>query len=233
MAPEVFTEVKNNSTAELEKLISNRGSTYGFLARIYRVEVDQELLDQMARMGLSIKVDLPEISKGYRMLKGFLKHLTESITDLAVEYARIFLGAGVKYGDGAYPYESVYTSPKGLVMQEARDQVLKLYREEGLDRAEESTELEDHIAFELEFMSYLCQKTTEALKDGDKGGALGYLKKQKDFLEEHLMRWVPAFCDDVQRVARGDFYKAVAKITIGYLRMEQDLLGELVDEIQG
>lgn len=234
MVPEVFTEVKNFSTAELTKLISNRGSTYGFLARIYRVEVDQELLDQMARMGLSIKVDLPEISEGYRMLKGFLEHLTErTVTDLAVDYARIFLGAGAKSGDGAYPYESVYTSPEGLVMQDARDQVFKLYREEGLDRAEELNEPEDHIAVELEFMSYLCQKTTEALKDGDKGGALGYLKKQNDFLEEHLMRWVPAFCDDVQRVALGDFYKAVANITIGYLSMEKDLIGELVDEIQG
>ena len=226
--------MKNFSTAELEKLISNRGSTYGFLARIYRVEVDQELLEQMARMGLSVEVDLPEISEGYRMLKGFLEHPTGStLTDLAVEYARIFLGAGVKSGDGAYPYESVYTSPDRLVMQDARDQVLKLYREEGLGRAEEFNEPEDHIAFELEFMSYLCQKTTEALKDGDKGEALGYLKKQKNFLEEHLMRWVPAFCDDVQRLARGDFYKAVAKITIGYLSMEKDLIGELVDEIQG
>ena len=94
-------------------------------------------------------------------------------------------------------------------------------------------EPEDYIAFEMEFMAYLCQKTTEGLKDGDKGSALGYLRKQNDFLEKHLIPWVPAFCDDVQRVARGDFYKAVAKITIGYLGMEQDLIGELIDEIQG
>jgi len=111
--------------------------------------------------------------------------------------------------------------------------VLKIYREEGLDRAEEFNEPEDHVAFELEFMAYLCQKTTEVLKDGDKGSALGYLKKQQEFLEKHLVPWVPAFCNDVQRVARGDFYKAIAKITNGYLGMEQDLIGELVDEIQG
>ncbi|MFC2056741.1 molecular chaperone [Chloroflexota bacterium] len=224
--------MKNFSTAELEKLISNRGSTYGFLARIYRVEVDQELLEQMARMSLPVEVDLPEISEGYRILKSFLEHPTGgTLTDLAVDYARIFLAPGAR-GNAAYPYESVYTSPDRLVMQDARDQVVKLYREEGLGRAEEFNEPEDHIAFELEFMSYLCQKTTEALKDGDKGGASGYLKKQKNFLEEHLTCWVLAFCDDVQRLARGDFYKAVAKITIGYLNMEQDLIGKLVDEIQ-
>ena len=225
--------MKNFSTAELKKLISNRGSTYGFLARIYRVEVEQELLEQMDRMSLPVEVDLPEISEGYRMLKGFLEHLTGStLTDLAVDYAGIFLGAG-GMENRTYPYESLYTSPDRLVMQDARDQVLKLYREEGLDRAEEFNEPEDHIAFELEFMSYLCQKTTKALKDGDKSEALGCLKKQKGFLEEHLLPWVPPFCNDVQRLAQGDFYKAVAKITVGYLSMEKDLIGELVDEIQG
>jgi len=226
--------VENFSAVEFEKLISNRGSMYGFLARAYRVEVDQQLLDQMGKMDLSSEVDVSEISEGYRMLKGFPGHRREStLTDLAVEYARVFLGAGLGQGEGAYPYEPVYTSPDRLVMQEARDDVLKIYREEGLDRAEEFNEPEDHIAFELEFMAYLCQKTTEALKDGDKGSASGYLKKQKDFLEKHLIPWVPAFCNDVQRVARGDFYKAVAKITVGYLGMEQDLIGQLIDKIQG
>lgn len=216
--------------ASLATLVANRGSTYGFLARIYRAEVDQRLLDQMVKMDLAADIDEPEISEGYRMLKGFLGHLTEStVTDLAVEYATIFLG--VRRGDSACPYESVYTSPLRLVMQEARDQVLKIYREEGLDRAKEFHEPEDHIAFELEFMAYLCQKTTEALKAGDKVGASGHLNKQKDFLERHLMPWVPTFCTDVQRIAELDFYKAVAKITIGYLGMEQDVISELIEEI--
>ena len=79
---------------------------------------------------------------------------------------------------------------------------------------------------------YLCQKTTVALEVNDTGLALGYLKKQKRFLEEHLVVWVPAFCKDVQRIGRGDFYRAIAKLTTGYLRMEQELIGELVSEIK-
>src|SRR4030067_764756 len=110
----------------LIKLISNRSSMYGFLSRIYRAEVDQELLDQMARMALPARTDLPDISEGYQMLKSFLDHITEkTVTDLAVDYAGIFLGAGTTQ-NCAYPYESVYASPLRLVMQDARDQVLKL-----------------------------------------------------------------------------------------------------------
>ncbi len=216
----------------LNKLITNRNGMYGFLSRIYRTEVDQELLDQMSRMDLAINVDLPDISEGYLMLKGFFEHLTErTLTDLAVDYSGIFLGAG-ECQQCAYPYESVYTSPMKLVMQDARDQVLKHYRENGLGRAKEFNEPEDHIAFELEFMSYLCQKMAKALKANDKGLALGYLKKQQRFLQEHLAVWVPAFCRDVQRMARGDFYKAIAKITTGYLHMEEELMGELMAEIE-
>jgi len=230
---EVLTAVTDLSPAQIEQLTTNRSSMYGFLARIYRVEVDQGFLDQLARMDLSVDVDEPEISEGYRLLKGFLGHLAGSaLTDLAVEYARIFLGAGLARGDAAFPYESVYTSPDRLVMQEARDQVLKIYREERLDRAEAFNEPEDHVALELEFMAYLCQKTTEALKAGDKVGTLGYLTKQKDFLEKHLIPWVPTFCADIQRIAQRDFYKAVARITVGYLGMEQELIGELIEEIQ-
>jgi anaerobic sulfite reductase subunit A len=228
------TEVERFGSGEFEELITNRGSMYGFLARIYRVEVDQELLDQMVKMDLSVGVDEPEISVGYRMLKGFLEHLAGStLTDLAVEYARIFLGAGLGGGDGAYPYESVYTNPHRLVMQEARDQVLQIYREEGLDKAEEFVEPEDHITLELEFMAHLCQKTSEALKVGDKSATLSYLNKQKDFLEKHLIPWAPTFCADVERIAQTDFYKAVAKVSTGYLKMEQDLIGKLIDGIDG
>lgn len=224
--------MKTITSTEFEKITSDRGSTYGLLARLYKKEVDQQLLDQMAKMSLPEEVDAREIGEGYKRLKSYLAHVTaRTLTDLAVDYARIFIGAGAT-GNRTYPYESVYTSPHRLVMQDARDQVVRLYRDEGLEAEEEFTEPEDHVALELEFMAYLCQKTTEALKDENNSGALGYLKKQTDFVQQHLMPWVPTFCNDVRRLAREDLYRAVAMITEGYLSMEQDLIGELMDEIE-
>jgi putative dimethyl sulfoxide reductase chaperone len=216
----------------LKELIANRSDMYGFLARLYREEADQELLERMAEMEGPVKEGWPEINEGYRLLKNYLDRRTEkSVFDLATDYAGIFLVAGAK-GDCAYPYESIYTSPLRLVMQEARDQVLKLYRENGLEKSPESNEPEDHISCELEFMSYLCGKTVKALKANDKKPALGYLKKQKYFLEEHLGKWAPAFCQDIERIAEADFYKAVARITTGYLHLEQDLIEELIEVVK-
>jgi len=217
---------------DLEQLLANRCSMYTFLARIYRSEVDAELLSQMRGMDLSAPVDDPEIREGYQRLESYLERCDAStLTDLAVDYARVFLGAGLREKEGAHPYESVYTSPERLVMQEARDKVLELYREEGLGRSETVVEPEDHLSLELEFMNHLCRQTRHALGAGDGPGVLKYLHKQQEFLREHLLSWVPAFADDVQRFACEDFYPAVAKITTGYLRLEQELIADLIDAV--
>jgi anaerobic sulfite reductase subunit A len=216
--------------AEFETLISNRAGTYAFLARIYRVEADQALLERISGMDLTTGVEEPDISEGYAILDRFVSTTTEStLTELAVDYAKIFLG--VSRGSGAFPYESVYTSEDRLFMQEARDEVLAAFRAEGLDRSDDFNEPEDHIALEFEFMAYLCQNALTAFQESEDEKALGYLEKQKAFLEEHILNWVPDFCRDVVEIAQTDFYKAAAKITHGYLNLEREIIDELLQEI--
>lgn len=218
---------------ELGKLLLNRCSMYSFLARVYRVEADEGLLDQIAAMDLETDVGVPEIRQGYQMLRSYLDaRQATTVTDLAVDYARVFLGAGQGEKDGAYPYESVYTSPERLVMQDARDQVLELYRKEGLGPSEGMLEPEDHLSLELEFMAYLSKRAADALQAGDREGALMAIEKQQEFLENHLLSWVPAFCEDVQRLSREPFYQAFARITAGYLGLERELLGDLVEAVR-
>ncbi len=218
----------NYGRSVIEELVINSGAMYAFLARFYRQEVDQELVECMRVVNFTSELDVPEVAEGYRIMDQYLKSAGDNVVvDLAVDYARIFLGCGPKQGEGAFPYESVYTSQRGLIMQEARDEVVAVYRTEGLVRDQVFNEPEDHIAFELVFMEYLCRKVQEALQQGDDETASSYLKKQKDFIQKHLMNWIPGFCDDVERIATTDFYKAVAKITVGYLKMEQELIEEV------
>jgi len=55
------------------------------------------------------------------------------LNDLAVDYARIFLGVGIAEGSAAYPYESVYTSKKRIIMQDTLDQVKAMYVAKGIN----------------------------------------------------------------------------------------------------
>lgn len=217
--------------SEYSIIMENRESLYWFLGRLYQVEVDQTLLEQMKGMWFPDECGEDELAQGYRMLSTYCQHLnSDPLTDLAVDYARVFLGAGIAGNDAAYPYESVYTSPKRLIMQDARDQVVVAYRAKGLTKLETLDFPEDHIALELEFMAYLCQETQQALAVSDWWAVSVCLKEQADFLGHHLLNWVPAFCADIEKYAETGLYKAVANITNGYLRLERTILEELIKE---
>jgi TorA maturation chaperone TorD len=215
--------------AQVLEILQNRASTYGFLSHVYRQEVTASFLTGLMEQFTGEVAGEAE-SEGYQMLCEYVAEIDpgdiEKVqVDLAAEYAALFLSVGRK---PVSPYESVYTSPEHLVMQQARDEVLAEYRKEGLNRIDEFREPEDHIAIEMEFMAYLCQKAAEAKEAGNKAAAVNALQKQKGFLEKHLLVWVPEFCRDVQQAAKTGFYKGVAQITAEHLAMESDTLDELL-----
>lgn len=218
---------------EPKGLAENRENIYGLLARLYRAEVDQGLLDDLGRLSFPRPTagrDVPQAwAEGLGLLAAWLEGRGPgAVKELAVDYARVFLGAGISDGRAAFPYESVYTSPERLIMQDARDQVAALYRERGLGVAEGSNEPEDHLAFELEFMAYLCRKGRLAVQEGREAEADALVAGQRAFIEAHLLNWIPAFCADVEQYAETDFYRAVAKMTAGFAELDARLLADLV-----
>ena len=70
----------------------------------------------------------------------------------------------------------------------------------------------------------------EALEAGDDGSCANLLEARRAFLEEHLLNWVPDFADDVQRVARTGFYRALADIVLGVLETDQAFLEDVLDD---
>lgn len=214
---------------DLIELLESRAASYHFLSVVYGSEPSGDLLlrlnEQLRDHPLS-----EEEAGGYLMVAQFLdsrgvENLETLKNELAADYAGLFLAAT---STPVPPYESVYTSNQRLIMQEARDQVLAEYRREGLDRETAFKEPEDHIAIEMAFMGHLCQSTLEAIKNGEPQMAIAYLEKQRHFLQQHLLNWVPRFCQDVQRAARTDFYRGIARITEEQLAYEQEAIDELL-----
>lgn len=199
---------------------------YSFLAGIFRKEADKTLLESIKKLdyGQFDKSEENLIDKGFLLMEQVSGKMGVSMElNLARDYAKTFLGAGLGKGQGAYPYESYYTSPDRLLMQEARDKVMFAYGDEMLKRSDNFTEPEDHIAFELEFMAFLCGKTVNALENNNDQDAEKYLQKQKEFFTQHLSLWSDMFCDDVLRVSGEDFYKAAALILKGFIEEERQL----------
>jgi len=173
------------------------------------------------------------LADGFKQISDYasrlkVDELENARLELAVEYAGLFLGV---WRVPAHPSESAYFTDGQLIMQQPRDEVLKLYRMMGVDKAGQFKEPEDHIALELQFMTHLCEKTNAALKDGDFPEARKCLEVQRDFLNEHLGKWVPKLSADILKSARREFYKAIAKITEGYIEMDKKLIEELLDSL--
>ncbi len=220
--------MENNDRIMLQEIFNSCAQMYAFLARLYRVEIDEPLLNELIKTDYAAIADVPEVSTGYQRIDAYLKNLGEDpINDLAVDYARTFLGYGATAGKGAFPYESVYTSREGLIMQEARDEVVALYSSENMIRDESFNEPEDHIAFTLAYLEHLSYKLVESLQIEDEVMFEQYLSKKLHFLQDHMLNWVPRFCIDVEKISDTDFYKGLAQITEGYLKMGVELIEEI------
>lgn len=128
----------------------------------------------------------------------------QELDKLLWEYTRLFIGP---YRLPCPPWESVYTSPKRLMMQEAADKVIKIYHETGLAISSADV-MPDHIGTELNFLAVLFQKMNGASEG--KGESLSIIEK---FLNEHLKQWVPRFVSDMERSADSSLYKALARVT--------------------
>lgn len=223
--PEEIVDLK-----ELAELMDSRAQTYGLLARIYRVEVDQALVDEMRTMRFPTATGNKDADEGYRMLYAYLKGFWEdSLTELAADYVRTFVGHGVNAFSAAYPFESVHTSERRLLMQQARDEVLAIYRSAGLKKGQWN-EGEDHIALELEFMQILSQRSAEALRANNEEEAVELLNTQYGFLEDHLINWVPMLAGDILKFAKTDFYQGTAKLTKGFLETDEEVLRNLLED---
>lgn len=216
---------------ELAALCRKRANTYALIARLYRTEADQTLLDELREMRWPAKTGNAKLDEGYRMIAKYLSNLWDnSLADLAVDYVRVFIGHGMDAFSASYPYESVYTSEKRLLMQEARDEVLSIYRGYGLNKNDTWKEGEDHVALELEFMHVLANRTAEALGKSDENEALSLLLAQKNFLEDHLTSWVPMLTLDMRRFAKTDLYQGLAALTDGFLETDEEFLNDILAE---
>ncbi|MFR4804168.1 MAG: hypothetical protein ACLT98_13160 [Eggerthellaceae bacterium] len=92
-APATEALVDEATMQELIKLNEQRAATYGLLSRLYRVEVDQPLLDELRSMRFPAKTGNENVDEGYRLLATYLSNTWDnSVTDLAIDYVRVFIG---------------------------------------------------------------------------------------------------------------------------------------------
>lgn len=125
----------------------------------------------------------------------------------------------VPLGKYVPPYEAVHRDARmidgqptrGLLMGPSTVDVRRLYDDAGANLG--LSELSDHIGVELAFLAYLCERENEALARGDQTAADNYRAYQRGFLREHLLSWIPAYCDTVGQRSSTAYFRTLAAIT--------------------
>lgn len=214
---------------DIMQLFDARAAMYGMLARLFREELTFEDLQQLKGMQFPVGTCNVSIDQGFHDLFDYLKTAWQgSVTELAIDYARTFIGSGTSGYSAAYLYESVYTSERRLLAREARGEVLQFYRNNGLKKGKWN-DMEDHLALELEFMQVLSLRTRDALVEGDEDAALNLIRTQRDFARLHLNNWLPMMSGDAQRFAETKFYRGAAMLVLGYCADDEKLLAEILE----
>lgn len=128
---------------------------------------------------------------------------------LAVEHTRLFGGIREHYGPPP-PYEGLWRD--GQMMGEATVAVVTAYLEVGF-RPDERWSPPDHLVAELQFMAALCHAEDEAWGSGRPDQAQWGRQRQSAFLENHLMVWLPGYCQTLEAEAAERLYQTLARVT--------------------
>lgn len=207
---------------DLAEVINFRREFYRVLSSLFLREASMEVLETLSSLSLP-PVRSKRSIEGLILPKG--KELKSFKEELDVDFARIFLGMNSR---GAFPYESVYRSKLGLLMQDPFDEVRESYNKTGVTKNSNLAEPDDHIGIELAFMANLAHQTGIALKNDKKQEALTHLEQQREFLRQHLSPWVPSFCKDIQEVAWTEFFKSLASLLNAWISSDREELDRLI-----
>lgn len=151
------------------------------------------------------------------------------LTDLRVEYTRLFAGPGLADVAG---YESQYVgAPKpgerGPLFGETAVTVAAAYAREGVATSAGNREPSDFVATELEFLYHLALREEEALRRSDDSGAERLNAAAQQFLDKHAAVWMPRLAVEVARTTELEFYRALASLLTGFIGQQTPAVSEV------
>jgi TorA-specific chaperone len=188
-----------------------RASIYWWFATVFTKELDKQQLAAYSEGEgaelLEHLADTVELSSAVSMIKNSLAKLSvyqHPELELAADFCQQFLSDSKV---GAPPYASVYLSANKLMFQEPHEKMRALLVSQGLQVDPNFNEPADHLAIQLDYLGNLILREAPA-------------QQQADFINQHLLAWLPQWLDALRKVSKGGLYQGFAELLVGYLHLE-------------
>jgi TorA maturation chaperone TorD len=209
-----------------------RASFYAFL-NIHFTELPDEsfmtaLRNQafdsvLKELELSEKVH-PEIPVGASLMRAYLDSAKdlgdkEIVNRLGMDRTRLYRGVSSHHGPTP-PYEALWIGEGGesSVLQE----IAGIYARNGFTVKADLQERLDYIGVQLNYMECLVISEISAREAEDEGLIQKALGQERNFLENHLAKWVPNFVLSALGHAQTDFYRGHLHMIQGFVKQEKD-----------
>ncbi len=211
---------------------NDRSLVYRWLASFFTSEVKAETLESYSSPEGRILLDTLAQISALRPLTDELFKLAQQpeatcqiqLLDLAAAYAKLFLGAGGQRS--APPYESAYYNEKGTLFQKPTSDMNVILNELGISIESSLKEPADHLGVQLNVLAEYIDREAQAEANGDYEAACALHQNQLWFLSNHLLNWVPSFCDGCERFDTSGFYKSLAIALNTWLSVDMSCLNE-------
>jgi TorA maturation chaperone TorD len=207
---------------QFTQLAQSRARVYGTLSAIYSGLPGEQLVKLFSAWCTSEQVAgqvlPPLIKRGLNIINSWLEKCGSASSEIAAletEFTRLFRGLGREKSPPP-PYESVYLD-NGLLYGLTTQLVADIYRRFRI--TVKDNEPPDYIGMELDFMRSLCEREATARQSQDNVREI--ITAENDFLKEHLLTWVPTFCENIRRSDIILFYTGLADITEGWILIDQ------------
>ncbi len=164
------------------------------------------LAKSLEALGQAVPVGLLTTCKKEYMART-AKDRQNILLELEKDYTRMFFASKPRL---AYLFESVYR--EGKLMQDSTFQIARFYADAGLKLTEDFRLPPDHIAVELEFLSFLVFKEIEGARKDDIDQVAYAQELQGLVVDQHLRPFALNISERVGQHARTTFYRTVALI---------------------
>jgi len=212
-----------NDTEKRLKRLAARTSLYQILAQSLNYP-DESLTGTFASGYYYHTVNDSLDIMGMGGLQAELANLKEELVkpgillELEKDYTRMCFSSKPRM---VYLFESVYK--EGKLYDESTFQIARLYYDAGL-KVEESFRLPpDHIAVELEFMSFLTFKEMEGIRSADRKIEDYAVELQKSALKNHVKDFALSVAERMEKHAGTTFYRFTARLMTAFFSNESNL----------
>lgn len=150
---------------------------------------------------------------------------------LKSEYTRLFLGPGhVPAYESVFTDQNAYAGGYGRMYGPAAQDVENIYLEHGFTADDEFANMPDQLGVELSFMGLLCLRTGRAGAESDADEVAGIMADEIKFVANHLLNWLPRFCDRAADFAELRFYKTIIALTTEFVLSDRQFLKSIQTE---